>query len=152
MRKHVELVLIHVAIGSAYGIEFSATAWCTAVTDCRGNGARSKGFRKEDTTLVEVEMFVGDMITHVAHNPGFDGMGCRAPFVSRRREDLEAARVREVEFLCFDVGSSGHVSGRSDIYVKWEEGVASCGCSRWRGRSIRGRVVSHGVVVVWMVR
>jgi hypothetical protein len=99
--------------------------------------------------LVEVEMFVGDMITQVAHNLGFDGMGCRAPFVSRRREDLEAARVREVEFLCFDAGWSGHVGGRSNICVKWEEGITSCGCSRWRGRSISDRVVGHGVV--WLI-
>ena len=89
VRKHVELILVHVAVGSTYGIKFSATSWYTAVTDCRGNGARSKGFREEDMTLVEVEMFVGDMITQVARNRGFDGMGCRAPFVSRRcRENL----------------------------------------------------------------
>ena len=64
----------------------------------------------------------------------------------RRRENLGAARMREVEFLCFDAGSSRHVSGRSNICVKWEEGITSCGCSLWRGRSIRDRVVGHGVV------
>jgi hypothetical protein len=144
MRKHAELVLVHVAIGSAYGVKFSTAAWVTTVTDCRGNGAGSKGFREENTTLVKIEVFVGNMGAQVAHNPGFDGVSCRTPFVSRRGKDLKAARVGEVEFHCFNV--DGHVSGSINICIKWGEGFAGCGCIRWRGGSINGRVISHGVV------
>jgi hypothetical protein len=61
MRKHAEFVLVHVAIGSAYGVKFSTAAWVTTVTDCRGSSAGSKGFREKNTTLVKIEVFVGNM-------------------------------------------------------------------------------------------
>ncbi len=68
-------------VGTADGIEFGAASWCAAVTNGGGGGACGKGFREENTTLVEEEMLVGDVISQVAYHQGFDGMGCCAPFV-----------------------------------------------------------------------
>jgi hypothetical protein len=100
--------------------------------------------------LVEVEVFVGNMETQVARNPGFDGVGRRTPFVGRRREDLKAARMGKMEFLCFDGGSDGLVSGRIDVDIKWEEWITDSGRICWRDRSIKGKVVGHVGAVVWM--
>jgi hypothetical protein len=59
---------------------------------------------------MEEEMFVGDVVSQIAYDPGFDGMGCRAPFVGRGGKNIEAAWMRKVEFLCLGF-SSGPVSG-----------------------------------------
>jgi len=89
---------------------------------------------------VEVEVFVGNMGTQVARNPGFDGVGRRTPFVGRKREDLKAARMGKMEFLCFDGGSDGLVSGRINVDIKWEEWIADCGRIRWRAEALRARL------------
>jgi len=99
-----------VAIRAVDGIEFSTTSRCAAIANGRGSGACDKGFREEDTTLMEEEMFVGDVVSQIAYDPGFDGMGCRAPFVGRGGKNIEAAWMRKVEFLCLGF-SSGPVSG-----------------------------------------
>jgi hypothetical protein len=143
--KHVEFFHVHVTVGSADGIEFSAVSWCAAVANGGGGGACGKGFREENTTLMEEEMLVGDVISQVAYDPGFDGMGCRAPFVGGGGKNVEAAWMRKTEFLFLDF-SNNLVSGRSDICGEWEEGVASWKCNRWRKRSIRGGFVGHGVI------
>ena len=77
----MEFFHIHVTVGTADGIEFSAASRCAAVANSGGGGACGKGFREENTTLMEEEMLVGDVISQIAYDPGFDGMGCRTPFV-----------------------------------------------------------------------
>ncbi len=93
--KHVKFSLIHVAVRAADGIEFSTTSQGAAVTNGRGSGACDKCFREENTTLMEEEMFVGDVISQIAYDPGFDGMVCRAPFVGRGGKNIEAAWMRK---------------------------------------------------------
>ena len=90
------------AVGATDGIEFSTTSRRAAVANGGGSGACGKGFREEDATLMEEEMFVGDVVSQIAYDPGFDGMGCRAPFVGRGGKNIEAAWMRKVEFLCLD--------------------------------------------------
>ncbi len=82
------------AIRAADGIEFSTTSRCAAVANGGGSGACDKGFHEEDTTLMEEEMFVGDVVSQIAYDPGFDGMGCCAPFVGRGGKNVEAAWMR----------------------------------------------------------
>ncbi len=50
-------------VGTADGIEFSAASRCAAVANSGGSGACGKGFCEEDTTLMEEEMLVGDVIS-----------------------------------------------------------------------------------------
>ena len=69
---------------------------------------------------MEEEMLVGDVISQIAYDPGFDGMGCRTPFVGGGGKNVKTARMRKA--LDF---SNSLVSGRSDICVEREEGVAS---------------------------
>ena len=64
--KHVEFFFIHVTVGTADGIEFSAATQCAAVANGGGGGACGNGFREEDTTLMEEEMLVRDVISQVA--------------------------------------------------------------------------------------
>jgi hypothetical protein len=45
---------------------------------------------------MEEEMFVGDVVSQIAYDPGFDGMGCRAPFVGRGGKNVKAAWMRKV--------------------------------------------------------
>jgi hypothetical protein len=65
-------------------------------------------------TLMEEEMLVGDVISQIAYNPGFDGMGCCTPFVGGGGKNVKTARMRKAEFLFLDFSYS-LVSGRSDI-------------------------------------
>ena len=132
------------AVGATDGIEFSTTSRRAAVANGGGSGACDKGFREEDTTLMEEEMFVGDVVSQIAYDPGFDGMGCRAPFVGRGGKNIEAAWMRKVEFLCLGF-SSGPVSGRSYVGVEREESVASWKCDCGREGSVRSGFVGHGV-------
>jgi hypothetical protein len=136
--------LIHVAVRAADGNEFSNTSWRAAVANGGGSGACDKCFREEDTTLMEEEMFVGDVISQIAYDPGFDGVGCRAPFVGRGGKNVEAAWMRKAEFLCLDFPSS-LVSGRSYVDVEREESVASWKCNCGREGSIRSGFGGHGV-------
>ena len=106
-------------VGTADGIDFSAASRCAAVANGGGGGACGKGFREENTTLMEEEMLVGDVISQVAYDPGFDGMGCRAPFVGGGGTNVEAAWMRKAEFLFLDfsnilsvVGATFVMSGR----------------------------------------
>jgi hypothetical protein len=73
--KHAEFFHVHVTVGTADGIEFSAASRCATVANSGGSGACGKGFCEEDTTLMEEEMLVGDVISQVAYDQGFDGMG-----------------------------------------------------------------------------
>ena len=112
--KHVEFFHIHVTVGTADGIKFSAASRCATVTNSGGSGACGKGFREENTTLMEEEMFVGDVISQIAYDPGFDGMGCRTPFVGGGGKNVETARMRKAEFLFLDFTNS-LVSGSSSV-------------------------------------
>ena len=96
MCKHPELVVVHGTVGAADGVKFGATLRSSTITDSGGGGAYSKGFGKKDTTLMEVEVFVGDVVSMVADNPAFDGVGCCAPFVSGGGEYLNTAWMWEV--------------------------------------------------------
>ncbi len=145
------------AVRAADGIEFSTTSWHAAVANGGGSGACDKGFCEDNTTLMEEEMFVGDVVSQIAYDPGFDGMGCRAPFVGRGGKNVEAACMRKAEFLCLDF-SSGLVSGESYVGGEREESVASWKCNCGREGSVRSGFIGHGVsslmcdgVCVWMV-
>ena len=54
----MKFLLVHVAIRAADGVEFSTTSRHAAVANGGGSGACDKGFREEDATLMEEEMFV----------------------------------------------------------------------------------------------
>ena len=95
--KHLEIVVVHGTGGATNGVEFSTTLWLAAVADSGGGGAHSEGFGKKDSTLMEVEVFVGDVVPVVADNPAFDGVGCCTPFVNGGGEYLKAARMWEVQ-------------------------------------------------------
>jgi hypothetical protein len=88
-------------------------------------------------------MFVGDVVSQIAYDPGFDGMGCRAPFVGRGGKNVKAAWMRKVEFLCIDL-SSGLVSGRSYVGER-EESVASWKCNCGREGGVRSGFIGHGM-------
>jgi len=134
-----------VTVGTADGIEFSAASRCAAVANSGGGGACGKGVREKNTTLMEEEMLVGDVISQIAYDPGFDGMGCRTPFFGGGGKNVETARMRKAEYLFLDFSNS-LVSGRSNICVEREEVVASWKCNCWMKRNVRGGFVSHGVV------
>jgi len=110
----VEFFHIHVTVGTANGIEFSAASWCATVTNSGGGGACGKGFREENTTLMEEEMLVGNVISQIAYDPGFDWMGCCTPFIGGGGKNVETARMRKAEFLFLDFTNS-LVSGRSSV-------------------------------------
>ena len=133
-------------VGTADGIKFSAASRCATVTNSGGSGACGKGFREENTTLMEEEMFVGDVISQIAYDPGFDGMGCRTPFVGGGGKNVETARMRKAEFLFLDFSNS-LVSGRSGIVSSGRRG------SRAGGATVGGRGMSGAVslVMVWCV-
>ena len=95
MRKHVKLFVVHGTVGATDGVEFSATFRRAAVADGGGGGADGEGFCEKNTTLMEEEVLVGDMVAVVANNPCFDGVGCLAPFVGGGGKHIEAARMRE---------------------------------------------------------
>ena len=90
MSKHPELVVVHGTVGATDGVKFGAALRSSAITDSGDGGACSEGFGKEDTTLMEVEVFVGDVISMIAYNPAFDGVSCCAPFISGGRKYLKA--------------------------------------------------------------
>ena len=142
--KLVKFFFIHVTVRAADGIEFSTTSRRAAAANCGGSGACGKGFREENTALMEEEMLVGDVISQIAYDPGFDGMGCRAPFVGGGGKNIEAAWMRKAEFLGLDFSDS-LVNGRSYVGVEREEGVVSWKCNLWRERSVRSGFVCHGV-------
>jgi len=94
--KHVKFFHIHVTVGTANGIEFSAASRCAAIANGGGGGACGNGFREENTTLMEEEMLVGDVISQIAYDSGFDGMGCRIPFVGGGvREECRGCKDEE---------------------------------------------------------
>ena len=68
---------------------------------------------------MEEEMFVGDVISQIAYDPGFDGMGCRTPFVGGGGKNVETARMRKAEFLFLDFTNS-LVSGSSSVLARIE--------------------------------
>jgi hypothetical protein len=143
--KHAEFFHVHVTVGAADGIEFSAASRCATVANGVGGGACGKGFREKNTTLMEEEMLVGDVVSQIADDPGVDGMGCCTPFVGGGGKNVKAARMRKAEFLFLSFSNSLS-SGRSDICVEQEEGVTRWKCNRWRERNVTGGFVSHGVV------
>jgi hypothetical protein len=148
--KHVELVVLHGTVGSADGIEFSATSRRAAVTIGGGNGTCGKGFCKENSTLMEVEMFVGDVVPKIANDPGFNGVGCHAPFVGGGGKNIKAAWMRKANFLFYEFFGS-LVSGKSNVCVKWNKRGMSWKGIRQRKRSIGGVFVGHDFVFVMKI-
>ena len=59
MCKHLILVVVHVTVEAADGVEFGASFRLTAVANSGGGSAHSEGFGKKDTIAVEVKVFVG---------------------------------------------------------------------------------------------
>jgi hypothetical protein len=112
----------------------------------------------KNSALVEVEVFVGDVIAKVANNPSFDRRGHCTPFVGGGGKYIEAAWMRETKFLCPDfVRSLGlgielsivmWFSGEGNIHGEWNKGRTGLrGISG--GRDGRGKeVVRHGFGVL----
>ena len=88
MCKHLELVVVHGTVGAAYGVKFGTSFRLATVTNSGGGGAYCEGFGEKDTTLMKVEVLVGDVISMVAGDPALDGVGCCAPFVGGGGEYL----------------------------------------------------------------
>ncbi len=64
--KHGEgdvLVLCHGTVVPSHIIKFSAALWIAAIANGGGGGAGSKSFCVENAALVEVEMFLEDVIS-----------------------------------------------------------------------------------------
>jgi len=104
--------------------------------------------------LMEEEMLVGDVISQIAYDPGFDGMGFCTPFVGGGGKNVETARMRKAEFLFLDFTNS-LVSGRSSVHARIElfpvVAVAAnevrIGCSigmEWGGMVFLATFVSSG--------
>ncbi len=81
------------------GIKLCTALRCAAVASGGGGSAWGKGFCVEDSVLVKVEVFVRDVITNVAKNPGFDGVGRRTPFFGGGGKDIKAFWMGKSEFL-----------------------------------------------------
>jgi hypothetical protein len=90
MCERIELIFVHVTIEAARGIEFSAATRCTTIADGRGSGAYGECFREKDTSLMEVEVLVGDVVLQIANHLGFDRVSPCAPFVGVRGKSVES--------------------------------------------------------------
>ncbi len=89
---------------STDGIKLRTALSFVAVANDGGGSAGGKGFRVKDSVLVKVEVFVRDVITKVAKDPGFDGVGCCTPFVGGGGKDINALWMGKLEFLCLEFG------------------------------------------------
>ena len=96
LSKHLELVVINGTVRATNGVKLSATLRLSSVANSGGGGTYGKGFGKKDTTLMEVEVLVGNVVFVVANNPAFDGVGCCTPFVHGGGEYLKTAWMWEV--------------------------------------------------------
>jgi hypothetical protein len=88
---------------------------------------------------MEEEMLVGDVVSQIADDPGFDGMGFRTPFVGGGGKNVEAAWMREVKFLFLIFpgalsvvgavfvlsGRRGERAGRASVGVRGASGAVS---------------------------
>jgi hypothetical protein len=83
-----ELIFIHVTIETTNGIEFGAAMRCATITDGRGSGACGEGFREEDTSLMKVEVLVGNVASQIANYLGYDRMSRCTPFVCGGGENI----------------------------------------------------------------
>ena len=97
-------VLHHGTVVSTDGIKLRTALRFAAVANGGGGSAWGKGFRMEDSVLVKVEVFVQDVISKVAKDPGFDGVGRCTSFVGGGGKDSKALWMGKSEFLCLEVG------------------------------------------------
>jgi hypothetical protein len=97
-------VLPHGTVVSADGIKLRIALRFAAVANGGGGSAWDKAFHVEDLVLVKVEVFVQDVITKVAKDPGFDGVGPRTPFVGGGGKDIKASWMGKSKFLCLEFG------------------------------------------------
>ncbi len=98
----------HGTVVSTNCIELCTTFRLAAVANGGGSSVCSGGFCVKNLALVEVEVFVGDVIAKVANDPSFDRMGCCTPLVSGGGKYIKAAWMRETKYLCLEfVGSLG---------------------------------------------
>ncbi len=149
----------HGTVVSTNGIELCTTFGLAAIVNGGGNSACGKGFCVKNSALVEVEVFVGDVIAKEANNPSFDRMGCCNPFVGGRGKYIEAAWMREMKFLCLEfVGSLGGLGIGLSILM-WFSGGGNIHDEQNKGRmGLRGisggrdgggkEVVRHGFGVL----
>jgi hypothetical protein len=147
----------HGTVVSTNCIKLCTTFGLAAVTNSGGSSACGKGFCVKKSALVEVEVFVGDVIAKVANDPSFDRMGCCTPFVGGGGEYIKAAWMREMKYLCLEfVGSLGGLgiglsilmwfSGGSKVHGEWNEGRTGLrGISG--GRDGRGKKSSDMILV-----
>ena len=92
-------VLCHGTVVSTDGIKLRTALRFAAVANNGGGSARGKGFHVEDLVLVKVEVFVQDVITKIAKDPGFDGVGHCTPFVGGGGKDRKAFWMGKSKFL-----------------------------------------------------
>jgi hypothetical protein len=148
----------HGTVMSTNGIKLCTTIGLAAIANGGGSSACGEGFCVKNSALVEVEVFVGDVIAKVANNPSFDRRGHCTPFIGGGGKYIEAAWMRETKFLCLDfVRSLGlgielsivmWFSGEGNIHGEWNKGRTGLrGISG--GRDGRGKeVVRHGFGVL----
>ncbi len=98
------LVLRHGTVVSTDGIKFRTAFRFAAVANGGGGSAWGKGFCVEDSVLEKVEVFVRDVITKIAKDPGFDGVGRCTPFVGGGGKDIKLFWMGKSEFLCLEFG------------------------------------------------
>ena len=89
-------ILRHGTVVSTDGIKFRTAFRFAAVANGGGGSAWGKGFCVEDSVLEKVEVFVRDVITKIAKDPGFDGVGRCTPFVGGGGKDIKAFLDGEV--------------------------------------------------------
>ncbi len=149
------LICHHGTVVSTNGIKLCTTFGLAAVAHGGGSSACGEGFCVKNLALVEVEVFVGDVIAKVANDPIFDRMGRCTPIVGGGGKYIEAAWMRETEYLCLEfVGSLGGLgiglsiliwfSGGGNVHGEQNEGrMGLRGISG--SRDGRGReVIRHG--------
>ena len=97
-------VLCHGTVVSTDGIKLRTALRFAAVANGGGSSAWGKGFHVEDSALMKVEVVVRDVITKLAKDPGFDGVGPCTPFVCGGGKDIKALWMGKSEFLCLEFG------------------------------------------------
>ncbi len=119
--------------GDDFGCEGFRTFGLASVANGGGSSACGEGFCVKNLALVEVEVFVGDVIAKVANNISFDRMGRCTPFVGGGGKYIEAAWMRETKYLCLEFfGSLGGLGielsilmwfrGGGNVHGEWNEG------------------------------
>jgi hypothetical protein len=129
----------HGTVVSTNCIKLCTTFGLAAVANGGGSSACGKGFCVKNSALVEVEVFVGDVIAKVADDTSFDRMGCCTPFVGGGGKYIEAAWMRETKYLCLEFVRSLGGLGIGLSILMWFSGGGNVHGERNEGRmGLRG--------------